>query len=101
METPPDFADDLLRGASAIAEFMFGSRARTETRMVYYLSTEVSGQNRPPFFKLMGRLCARKSTIRRWIAEKEMAACQGTIVRPEEPAAPADWPPRRGERGAR
>jgi hypothetical protein len=68
---PPDtLADDLLQGAEAIALFMFGTT--NAIRSVYRLSSEVEPEHRPPFFKLgTSTLCARKSAILRWVAEKE------------------------------
>jgi hypothetical protein len=69
---PPDLADDLLEGAEAIASFMFGDPSLV--RAVYRLSTEVSAEHRAPFFKLgSGSLCARKSTLLKWIESKEQA----------------------------
>ena len=64
--------DDILTGAAAIAVYLFGTpRAR---RQVYRLATEVAPTYRIPTFK-MGHvtLCARKSSLKRWIAEQELA----------------------------
>jgi hypothetical protein len=64
--------DDILVGAAAIAVYLFGTpKAR---RQVYRLSTEVDPRYRIPTFK-MGHvtLCARKSSLKRWIAEQETA----------------------------
>jgi hypothetical protein len=58
-------ADDLLRGASAIAEFMFGDRRKR--RQVYHLAQ--TGQL--PVFKLGATLCARRSTLIAWIEAQE------------------------------
>jgi hypothetical protein len=61
----PCLADDLLRGAEEIAEFIFGdSRQR---RKVYH----AAATSRLPTFRLGAMLCARKSTLLRWIAEQE------------------------------
>jgi hypothetical protein len=66
---PPGLADDLLEGAEAISLFM-GLPIRT----VYRLSTEVAAEFRPPFFKMGNNtLCARKSSILAWVAEREAA----------------------------
>jgi hypothetical protein len=62
-------ADDLLRGAAEIAQFVFGDPA--ERRRVYHLATEVKQENRIPVFRLGNLLCARRSTLLRWIAEQE------------------------------
>lgn len=59
--------DDLLRGADAIAEFLFGDRR--ERRKVYYLTGEARVQL--PHFRLGTIICARKSTLVRWIEASE------------------------------
>ena len=61
-------ADDLLYGAAAIAEFMFGDEG--ERRKIYGLAES----GRLPVFRLGAILCARKSTIVRDIATRERAA---------------------------
>ncbi|EPY00619.1 hypothetical protein [Magnetospirillum fulvum] len=64
--TPPAcLSHDLLRGAEEIAEFIFGDRG--QRRKVYHLCEK----SRIPTFKLGSLLCARKSTLLRWIAEQE------------------------------
>jgi hypothetical protein len=66
-------ADDILEGAEAIALYL-----GVPIRAVYRLSSEVSLEHRAPFFKLgAGCLCARKSTLLKWIAEKETARQAG------------------------
>jgi hypothetical protein len=65
--SPPSLGDDLLRGAEAIAEFLFGDRR--ERRKVYYLMGEASVQL--PHFRLGTIICARKSTLVRWIEASE------------------------------
>jgi hypothetical protein len=59
--------DDLLRGADAIAEFLFGDRR--ERRKIYYLTSEGRGQL--PHFRLGAIICARKSTLVRWVETRE------------------------------
>lgn len=61
----PKLADDLLRGAEEIAEFMFGSAA--ERRRVYHLAQT----SRLPVFRLGAMLCVRRSVLMAWIAEQE------------------------------
>ncbi|HEX3885365.1 MAG TPA: hypothetical protein VHW66_22115 [Stellaceae bacterium] len=61
----PDLADDLLRGADEIAEFIFG--ARGSRRKVYYLAET----SHLPVFRLGAVLCARRSVLLRWIAGQE------------------------------
>jgi hypothetical protein len=69
----PDIADDLLKGAEEIAVFLFGSP--DDKRKVYMLTSEVPPEKRLPIFKLGDSVIyARKSTLRRWIEEKERAA---------------------------
>src|SRR5580704_118233 len=72
MEPPPapnemscELADDILRGADAIAEFIFG--ARESRRKVYYLAECC----RLPVFRLGAVLCARRSVLLNWIAGQE------------------------------
>lgn len=63
----PPLADDLLRGADEIATFMFGNAKHR--RKVYYLTGEAA--RGLPHFKIGSLICARKSTLLRWIAEQE------------------------------
>ena len=58
------FAEDLLIGAGNIAEFMLGDRKKR--RKVYAMDKEAYG-----FFYMGKLICARKSTIRARIAERE------------------------------
>lgn len=58
-------ADDILEGADAIAEFLFGSR--NSRRKVYYLA-ECS---KLPIFRLGSVLCARKSVLLSFISGQE------------------------------
>jgi hypothetical protein len=61
-------ADDLLFGAEAIAEFLFGDRKKR--RRVYHLNT--TGQL--PLGKMGETLIARKSTLTKHIAKGETLA---------------------------
>ena len=61
-------SDDLLIGAEAIAEFIYGDRRHR--RKIYHL-VETS---RFPHSKLGAQICARKSTLLSWIAEQENGA---------------------------
>ncbi|MGY3591709.1 hypothetical protein ACVIGB_008708 [Bradyrhizobium sp. USDA 4341] len=60
-----DLADDVLEGAEAIAEFLFGSRELR--RKVYYLA-ECS---KLPVLRLGSVLCAHKSVVLRFISGQE------------------------------
>ncbi len=64
-ENDPAFANDLLRGAEQIAEFMFGDAAFR--RRVYYLAAT----SKLPVFKLGSMVCARKSVLLKWVEEQE------------------------------
>ncbi len=64
-DNDPDFAQDLLRGADEISEFLFGDRKLR--RKTYYLCAT----SRLPHFKLGSMICARKSTLIQWVAEQE------------------------------
>lgn len=58
-------ADDLLRGADAIAAFLFGDKR--ERRKVYH----VAEAGKLPTFRLGSTLCARKSKLLDWIETQE------------------------------
>lgn len=58
-------ANDILRGAEEIAQFLFGDE--TERRKVYH----VAASGGLPTFRLGSILCARKSRLIEWIAEQE------------------------------
>ncbi len=61
-------ADDLLEGAAQIAAFLFGDAK--QRRRVYWLAQNQS----LPVFRIGQSICARPSTLRRWITEQEAAA---------------------------
>jgi len=68
-EACPTLADDLLRGADAIALFVFGdAKAR---RKVYYYASEA--KMRMPTFRMGNVICARKSKLIDWIERQEAA----------------------------
>lgn len=60
-----ELADDILEGADAIAEFLFGSNSYR--RKVYYLA-ECS---KLPIFRLGSACCARKSVLLDFIVGQE------------------------------
>jgi len=62
-----NLAQDLLEGADAIAEFMYGDLRKR--RRVYYLAE----RGLIPTFKLGETLCARRSTLVSWIQAQEAA----------------------------
>ena len=67
----PPLASDLIQGAPAIAEFVFGDRAAA--RRVYRLREK----GRLPVIRLGGRLVARRSALQAWFADRERDAAQG------------------------
>ena len=58
-------ADDVMRGAEAIADFLYGDA--TQRRKVYHLAET----SRLPIFRLGSVLCARRSVLLHWIKEQE------------------------------
>jgi hypothetical protein len=62
---PYEISEDILTGAEAVAEFLFGSKK--DRRKVYYLAE----CTRIPIFRLGSVICARRSVLLRWIAEQE------------------------------
>ena len=64
-ETNHEFSEDLLRGAAAIAEFLFGSK--NMRRKVFHLAAS----SKLPHFKLGSMICARKSLLLNWIEQQE------------------------------
>jgi hypothetical protein len=65
-------ADDILRGAEAIAEFLFLGASEDQRdrnrRKIYYLAES----SRLPIFRLGSMLCARKSVLLDFIAAQEI-----------------------------
>ncbi len=65
MTKQPELSEDLLRGARAIAVFLFGTaKAR---RKIYYLASTSKLRT----FKLGSMLCARKSVVMKYIEDQE------------------------------
>lgn len=69
--SPETLADDMLHGADAIAEFLFGSRKLR--RKVYHLAET----SRLPVFHLGSKLGARRSVLIKWIADQEQRGLRG------------------------
>jgi hypothetical protein len=67
-------ADDLLEGADAIAEFLFGSKATR--RKIYHLAET----SKLPVFRLGSMLCARKSVLINFIAGQENRVLQNSFM---------------------
>jgi hypothetical protein len=88
-------ANDLLRGAAEIAEFIFGNPRHR--RAVYHLAVEVKPESRMPIFRLGSVLCARRSTLLRWIAEQEASVWPTT----EGAIGPSPMRPNSASRGRR
>ena len=68
-EVCPTLAEDLLRGADAIALFVFGDVR--QRRKVYYYASEA--KVRMPTFRMGNVICARKSKLIEWIERQEAA----------------------------
>ncbi len=66
-EVCPSLADDLLRGAEAIAVFVFGDAKHR--RKVYYYASDA--KVRLPVFRIGNVICARKSRLMDWIEFQE------------------------------
>jgi len=62
-----NLADDLLRGAEAIAVFVFGDAKHR--RKVYYYASDA--KVRLPIFRIGNVICARKSRLMEWIEFQE------------------------------
>lgn len=68
-ELCPDAAHhDILRGADQIALFLFGDKA--SRKKVYHLAEKTH----LPVFRLGSVICARKSTLWKWIEDQEARA---------------------------
>lgn len=67
---PVPFAQDLLRGAEEIAEFLYGSR--TLRRRIFHLAET----SQLPVFRLGSMICARRSVLMRWVEEQEQRSVQ-------------------------
>ncbi len=74
-------AHDLLEGAAQIAAFLFGDGK--QRRRVYWLAQNHS----LPVFRIGQSICARPSTLRRWIAEQEAAGAPCLSAGPTGSAA--------------
>ena len=68
-DTGMPLADDLMTGAEAIAKFMFGEATDTNKRRVYHAADKLG----LPTFRIGATLCARRTTILKWIAKQEGA----------------------------
>jgi hypothetical protein len=71
-------AGDMLEGAEEIGEFLFGddpepTARRHRLRRVYRLTSEVRPADQLPVFRIGSLLFARRSTLMRWITEREGA----------------------------
>ena len=63
-------AEDIMTGAGPIAKFIFGSASETNKRRVYHAADKLG----LPTFRLGATICARRSTILKWIESQESAA---------------------------
>ena len=72
MNESTQISDDILVGAGEISEFLFGNEKKR--RRVYNLADSTQGSDKIPCFRMGALLCARKSTLRQWILDRESAA---------------------------
>lgn len=88
MNADTTLADDILEGADAIAEFLFGSKE--ERRRVYYLAES----SKLPLFRLGAVLCARKSVLLNYITNQENRVLHAAATSKVEPrtTSPARFP---------
>lgn len=77
-----EFSKDLLNGAGEIAGFLFGDRKYR--RKVYYLVE----RSKLPIFRLRSQLCARKSTLIKWIEDQERG--RNVVTPPRESSDRSD-----------
>lgn len=68
-EALPSLADDLLSGAKAISIFVYGSDDETSTRRIYHAVDKLG----LPTFRMGSTICARRSSILKWIERQEAA----------------------------
>ena len=64
-EHTPEVAKDILRGATEIAVFLYGSGKYR--RRIYHLKATST----VPFFKIGSVICARKSVLLKWFEAQE------------------------------
>lgn len=67
-------ADDLLRGAAAIALFLFGDAS--QRRKVYYLASDT--ELKLPIFRIGNVICVRKSKLLEWIYRQENSKAENS-----------------------
>lgn len=76
--SPTRLADDILRGADAIGDFLFGShdesKRKRNRRKVYYLAE----CTKLPVFRLGSVLCARRTVLLEWISGQELKSARKT-----------------------
>lgn len=63
--TPADLASDMLRGADAISQYLYGEKKHR--RKVYRLVEA----GKLPHFRLGANICSRKSVLMQWICRQE------------------------------
>lgn len=68
-EALPPLSQDLLHGAKAIAVFVYGSDDETSTRRIYHAVDKLG----LPTFRMGSTICARRSSILKWIERQEAA----------------------------
>ncbi len=69
IEETEKFAEDTVRGAAAIAVYLFGSDSLKHKRRVYGMADK----KLLPFFRMGREICLRKSTHAKRVAKQEEA----------------------------
>ena len=99
-------ADDLLRGGEAIKEFIFGAGGKRSEVYYYTSGNRAAEENRIPTFKIGKVVCARKSSILKWVEDQERASLtrrRKPVAKPAVvlPAEPVENPARGRKRKTR
>ncbi|WP_374390174.1 hypothetical protein [Brevundimonas sp.] len=72
---------NVLYGAKAIAAHLFGDEAKWSR--IIDMNRRLDVPHRFPMFYLGATLCARRSAIDEWIAQREAANCNAPAIRDE------------------
>jgi hypothetical protein len=66
-DNDPEFSQDMLQGAKAIAMFMYGRCDQKAQRKIFHLVEKTNF----PSFKVGSMICARRSVIIAWVRKME------------------------------
>ena len=65
----PALSDDILFGARAVALFIYGDDSPKNQRRIYHAGAKLG----MPTFQMGSTICARRSTLLKWIEKQEAA----------------------------